>query len=240
MELIGGDGANYGYRKLTVCLRRYHGLIINKKKVYRLCQELDILKPERRKRLHYPRKLANNREIRGSNQLWEMDVKYGYIAAEQRFFFLLNLIDVYDRSIIDYHMGLSCEGKHAVQVLQRSLWKRQLIGSKDLPVIRTDNGPQFISHVFEQACLQFKVVHERIPPKTPNKNAHIEAFHAILEQDCLNKHEFESFQDAYKTVTEYYLFYNQRRIHGSLYDLSPYEFMEAIHQQTVKAFVVKA
>lgn len=105
MELIAGDGAHYGYRKLTVCLRRQYGLIVNKKKVYRLCRELDILKPERRKRLHFPRRLANNREIRGSNQLWEMDVKYGYIAAEQRFFFLLNLIDVYDRSIIDYHMG---------------------------------------------------------------------------------------------------------------------------------------
>jgi putative transposase len=23
--------------------------------------------------------------------------------------------------------------------------------------------------------------HERIPPKTPNKNAHIESFHAVLE-----------------------------------------------------------
>nr|WP_246079373.1 hypothetical protein [Paenibacillus piri] len=68
-----------------------------------------------------PEKTGDNREIRASNQLWEMDVKYGYIAAEQRFFFLLSLIDVYDRSIIDYHMGLSCEGKHAAQILQRAL-----------------------------------------------------------------------------------------------------------------------
>jgi putative transposase len=239
LELIAEDGSIYGYRKLTICLKRRHELIINKKKVYRLCRELDILKPARRKKHHYPRRLANNREIWGSNQLWEMDVKYGYIATEQRFFFLLNLLDVYDRSIIDYHIGLSCEGKHAVQVMQRALWRRQLFGSPRMPIIRTDNGPQFISHVFEQACLQFGVEHERIPPKTPNKNAHIEAFHAILEQDCLSKYEFESYQDAYKTVSDYYLFYNQRRIHGSLYDLSPYEFIQAIQKQTVKAFVVK-
>jgi putative transposase len=239
MELIAGDESIYGYRKLTVCLKRQYGLIINKKKVYRLCQELDILQPQRRKRIHYPRKLANNREIRASNQLWEMDIKYGYIAAEQRFFFLLSLIDVYDRSIIDYHMGLSCEGKHAAQILQRALWKRQLFEKEQRPVIRTDNGPQFISHAFEEACLNLKVEHERIPPKTPNKNAHIEAFHAILEQDCLSRHEFESYPDAYHIVSDYLLFYNQRRIHGSLYDLSPTEFLQAVGKQTVKPFVIK-
>jgi len=137
MELIVREESTYGYRKLTLCLKRQYGLIINKKKVYRLCHELDILQPQRRKRVQYLGRLANNREIRGSNQLWEMHVKYGYIAAEPRFFFLLSLIDVYDRTIIDYHMGLSCEGKHAAQILQRALWKRQLFGKESLPVILT-------------------------------------------------------------------------------------------------------
>ncbi|MFC6457962.1 IS3 family transposase [Paenibacillus vulneris] len=35
MELIAGEESTYGYRKLTVCLKRQFGLIINKKKVYR-------------------------------------------------------------------------------------------------------------------------------------------------------------------------------------------------------------
>ncbi len=240
MELIVGDESTYGYRKLTICLRRQYGVVINKKKVYRLCQELGILQPQRRKRVHYPRKLANNREIRASNQLWEMDIKYGFIAGEQRFFFLLSLIDVYDRSIIDYHMGLSCEGKHAAQVVQRALWKRQLFDKQEeKPVIRTDNGPQFISHTFEEACLELGVEHERIPPKTPNKNAHIEAYHAILERDCLTRHEFDNYQDAYRIVTDYLLFYNHRRMHGSLYDLSPVEFIHATREQTVPSLVIK-
>ncbi len=32
MELISGEEATYGYRKLTLCLKRQYGLIINKKK----------------------------------------------------------------------------------------------------------------------------------------------------------------------------------------------------------------
>ncbi|PWK16142.1 integrase core domain-containing protein [Tumebacillus permanentifrigoris] len=66
--------------------------------------------------------------------------------------------------------------------------------------------------------------HERIPPKTPSKNAHIESFHAVLEDECLRRSEFEMFAEAHEAVLEFINFYNERRIHGSLYDLSLKEF----------------
>ena len=47
-ELIAGDGFPYGYRKLTVCLNEDYSLRINQKKVYRLCKELGILRPQRK------------------------------------------------------------------------------------------------------------------------------------------------------------------------------------------------
>ncbi|PTY81890.1 hypothetical protein B5V88_02120 [Heyndrickxia sporothermodurans] len=87
LEEIAGDGFNYGYRKLTKLLRRKYHLIINKKKVYRLCKELDILRPQRQKKVSYPRKLARNRTIKSSNKLWEIDIKYGYIEGEDRSIF---------------------------------------------------------------------------------------------------------------------------------------------------------
>jgi putative transposase len=239
-ELINGETGVYGYRKLTLALQQDYHLIINKKKVYRLLKSMDLLHPQRRKRVHYPRKLANNRIIQASNELWEMDIKYGYIAGEQRFFFfLLCVLDVYDRAVIDYHIGLSCEGSHAAALIPRALWKRQLFHSTIRPVIRTDNGPQFISRAFEEACQMHQTEHERIPPKTPNKNAHIEAFHSLLEAECLLRNEFVDYQEAYRVVTEYLSFYNERRMHGSLYDRSPEQFRKAIMAQQVQPFTVK-
>lgn len=75
------------HRKLTACLKDDYCLKINKKKVYRLWKELDILKPQRKIKKHRPRKLARRKEIDGSNQLWEMDLKYGYITGTDKFFF---------------------------------------------------------------------------------------------------------------------------------------------------------
>lgn len=225
MESIDGDASDYGYRKITYHLRKQYSLIINHKKIYRLCKVLGILKVQRVIKPKVKKTIAVNRTITGSNQLWEMDIKYGYVHGEDKFFYLLNLVDIFDRSIIDYHMGFHCEAKDAAALLRKCLIRRNLFaeGAKK-PVIRTDNGPQFVSHKFSQCCEEIGIEHERIPVRTPNKNAHIESFHRILEDDCLKKYEFQSYAEAYETVNEFMEFYNNRRIHSSLRFMSPNEF----------------
>lgn len=106
-EAIEGEGYSYGYIKLTKWLQRKYGLIINKKKVYRLCKELNVLKPEPRVRPRHPCRIAKKREVTAPNQLWEIDIKYGYIAGEDRFFSIMSILDVCDSVVIDYHTGLS-------------------------------------------------------------------------------------------------------------------------------------
>ncbi len=98
-----------------------HLLVINHKKVYRLCKELDILRPQRKIYPNRPRKLAKREKVTGSNQLWQMDIKYGYIIDKKQFFFQLSVIDVFDRTIIDYHLGLSATAKDASRVLETAL-----------------------------------------------------------------------------------------------------------------------
>lgn len=244
MKLIDGEAAVYGYRKLTMALRKKHHLIINKKKVYRLCKELDILMPQRKRSPKYPRKLARNRSINGPNQLWQLDIKYGYVLSSRRYFFLASAIDVYDRSIVGYHRGLVCEAKHITTMLQKAIRERNisslhsndpLVTHTKKLIIRTDNGPQFCSHHFQDFCKDhIGVEHERIPPKSPNMNAYIESFHSVLERECYQRNEFINFDHAYKTVDEYIRFYNEERYHGSLEDYSPREYFQRYKDKQVK------
>ena len=48
------------------------------------------------------------------------------------------------------------------------------------------------------------------------RNRHIEAFHSILEEDCISLHEFKTFAEAYQTITEFMSFYNEVRLHSSI------------------------
>lgn len=99
---------------------------MNHKKAYRLCKELDLLRPQRKVKDKVKKSIAINRKVNSSNNVWELDIKYGYIKGEDRFFFLLNVIDVFDRTLIDYHMGLSCDAKDTAATLRRCLIKRNL------------------------------------------------------------------------------------------------------------------
>lgn len=101
------------------------------------------------------------------------------------------------------------------------------------------NGPQFIAKRFEETCLALGVVHERTPVKTPNLNTHIEAFHAILENECYRRHEFQCFMHAYREITQYMEYYNRRRRHGSLGYMAPEEFYHAFlsNQVSARSFV---
>lgn len=239
IELVTGDGFPYGYRKITACLKE--DIIINHKKVYRLCKELDVLRPQRKIHHNRPRKLAQRKEITGPNQQWQMDVKYGYIVGTGRFFFQLSLIDVFDKSIIDYHLGLSAKAKDACAVLVNSLRKRGLSPRGKLPVVRTDNGPQFTAKIFEETCRRWNLNHERIPVKTPNMNAYIESFHSILEDDCYSRNEFSGFPEAYKVISDYIMdYYNNRRRHGSINYMAPNKFYLAFINKQVTGFKLVA
>lgn len=146
----------------------------------------------------------------------------------------MSIIDVYDRGIVAYHNGFSCTAKDAVQALQQALLRRQQFSAEIKPVIRTDNGPQFVSHTFEEFCEKYQIEHERIPLRTPNMNAHIESFHRIFEDDCLSRWQFETYEKAYEAVTDFMVFYNERRMHSSILDLSPQEFYEQNKQNKLE------
>src|SRR5690554_1426039 len=102
-----------------------------------------------------------------------MDLKYGYIAGIDRFFFMMSIIDVYDRCIVGYHIGLNALAVDALRSLRQALLLRGVRDSDKL-ILRTDTGPQFIAHAFQDDCAELPVNLTRIRNTTWNMNAHIE------------------------------------------------------------------
>lgn len=219
----GKTGKEYGYKKVTAALRRQYNLRINKKKVYRLMFVMGLLKLKVKAVRKYKR-ICKNHVITGSNQLWEMDIKYAYIAGERKVAYIASIIDVFDRSIVAYSISLSCTAEVAKGVLIRSLYSRGIKGKETELVIRTDNGTQFISYEFERCCIEEKVFHERIPVKSPNFNAHIEAYHRYLQDECLKGKLYINLADLENDVEDYVYRYNEERLHSSIGYMTPNEF----------------
>jgi putative transposase len=226
--------AGGGYQKLKHYLRRDFGFYINGKKIYRLCKENNLLLPRRYKKKRRFRRICLNRTVTGPNQLWEFDIKYGHVHGENKFFFILAFVDVFTRKVIDYHCGKTCKALDLKFTLLEALRKERIDHTSGL-VIRSDNGTQMTSYMFQKHIEENGVVeHEFIPPATPNKNAHVESFFSILDREFIEPRFFDTFQDAYKQTMEFIEIYNNFRIHGSLKMMSPVEFTEQFLQENIK------
>jgi len=135
---------------------------------------------------------------------------------------------------VAYHRGKACSTSDILQVVQKAILKRNIHEQAHKLVIRTDNGPQFISKAFYAYCEQADVEHERIPNRTPNKNAYIESFHSILEKECYLRNCFERYEEAFAEVDRFIRYYNNDRIHGSLKDWPPKEYLRLVTSGELK------
>jgi hypothetical protein len=102
-EVLGEGLDYYGYEKVTWEL---HDLdyIINKKKVYRLMRQANLLLIKQRISTHGQRQFVQFRCIDASYPLeyLAMDIKYIYIDGEKRYAYLLSVMDICTRFVIGH------------------------------------------------------------------------------------------------------------------------------------------
>ena len=70
------------------------------------------------------------------------------------------------------------------------------------------------------------MVQEFTLPATPEQNAHIEAYHSILERAICRKFELDDLKDAQEVWNRWIRFYNFDRIHSGLNYLAPQEYLK--------------
>lgn len=227
-----------GVKALHHYLKRDYNLIINHKKIYRICKEAKLLLPKNKKKIKHNKKLSENRKINRPNKLWQFDIKTGYIHGENKYFYLMAIIDVFTREIINYHIGYSCKTKDLLVTFKEAIEKRKP-DLKEL-AIRSDNGPQMTSNMFYNYVEEIGLEHEFIPVKCPNKNAYIESFFSILETQFLQVWYFKSMKEVFEKTVRFIEFYNKERLHGSLNYNSPSEFKTKFNNGYYQSYEVSA
>jgi len=237
-EFLNGGGA----RKLTHYLAVEWGWYVNHKKIYRICEENGVLLfTGVRRGSKMKKKRCEHVEVTRPNQLWQFDIKYVYIHGEGRWCFILAFIDVFSKKTVNTFIGLSVRSGDLMLALNQALMKEGIEPGHGLK-IRSDNGPQMSSNRFHFYLkrLEQKLSHEFIPPRTPNRNAYIESFFSILEEEWLVPRYFHAYADAYKALVDFVEFYNNRRIHGSIGNRSPKRFLEDLEKGLVGPMKISA
>ncbi len=214
----------YGYRRLTVLLRR-DGWHVNAKRIYRLYREEELIvrTKQRRKMVRRQRAMTADVAVR-PNQRWSMNFVSDKFA-DGRTFRILTAVDRFTRECVALEADRSMTGSKVAEALERANRERGCLPE----TITVDNGSEFSGRALEAWAIANNVQLCFIRPGRPVENGFIESFNGRLRDECLNVEWFSSLEDARKKLAKFREHYNHQRPHSALADRAPAVFA-ALHR----------
>lgn len=213
----------FGYRRLTVLVRREQGAV-NHKRVYRLYR-LEGLAVRRRGRKRVAR-AARPLPLAATQpgQRWALDFMQDSLASG-RPFRTLNVVDLASRECLAIEVDTSLPGARVVRVPER------LCAVQGRPTTSTmDNGPEFAGLALDAWAYKEGVRLDFIDPGKPTQNGHRESCNGKFRDECLNQHWFTDLDDARDTISAWRDDYNPVRPHSALGNLTPLAFAQRLGQ----------
>ena len=201
---------------------RNKGIVINHKRLRRVYRKMSLnirRKPKRR----LPERVKQPLAVPcGPNQCWSLDFMRDALT-DGRKFRLLNVIDDYNREMLALEIDTSLPAQRVNRVLDRIVKERGLPAN-----IRSDNGPEFISHAVQAWCEQNKVNWHYIQPGKPMQNAYVERNNGSLRRELLNAYAFSTLAEARQLGAAYRHDHNHERPLKALGYLSPLTYAKKI------------
>jgi putative transposase len=206
---------NWGFGLCFLFLRNVKGYKWNHKRVYRIYRELELnlrIKPRKRLVREKPAALAVPDAI---NEVWSMDFMHDQLS-DGRSYRLFNVIDDFNREGLAIDVDLSLPAER----VKRSL--DQIIEWRGKPKrIRSDNGPEYISHTLAEWAKQNGIELMFIQPGNPQQNAYVERFNRTVRYDWLGHYLFESIEEVQHQATNWLWTYNHERPNMGLGGITP-------------------
>ena len=134
-----------GFWKIFQRLRN-QGKPWNHKKVYRVYKSMCYNKRVRLKR-RLPARIKESLSIpEAPNHTLSMDFVSDTLNSGRKFR-VLNILDDFNREAVAQEISMSMPAERVIRILESVIWSN---GKPD--AVRCDNGPEFISHKFQQWC----------------------------------------------------------------------------------------
>ena len=206
---------NWGFGLCFLYLRNVKGFSWNHKRVYRIYRELELnlrIKPKKRLIREKPDPLSVPEQI---NVSWSMDFMHDQLG-DRRSYRLLNVIDDYNREVLDVEVDFSLPSERVIRTLN------QIIEWRGKPQrIRMDNGPEYISNKLKDWAERMGITLVYIEPGNPQQNAYVERFNRTVRYDWLSQDIFETLEEVQDRATQFCWYYNNERPNMALGGITP-------------------
>jgi len=228
MRLIHQDqDTDYGYQKMAVALK-LAGYQINRKKVYRIMKESQMLKEKHEKP---SKEYVKYRKVFPAQpyEVLEMDIKFVWVEEFKMHAYILTTIDTFTRVVLHRYTAYSIKKQDVKRawesIITDHLQPNDCLEKKIQIEVRNDNDSRFCAKVIQEFFKENHLNQVFTHPYTPQENGHIESFHAILAKK-LKPYNFYTLGELEQVLVLFYEKYNNQRLHSSVCNLPPNVFLE--------------
>ena len=187
MTELSAQYPRYGYRRIRIFLDR-DGHAMSPGRAHRLWRTARLQVPRKRPRKRVaaaarPRPQAPS----GPNQVWSYDIVFYHCANGQQLK-CLTVTDEFTKEGLAIDVDGRIRSARVIEVLSR------LVSDRGAPgVLRSDNGPEFVSKALLSWTVAQRICTALIEPGKPWQNGVAGSFNGKFRDECLNEPRMVSF-----------------------------------------------
>ncbi|MEJ8555140.1 IS3 family transposase [Tepidibacter sp. Z1-5] len=226
-EIFHENKGRYGYRRITIALRK-RGHLINHKTVQKLMKQLGLICLVRIKKYRSYRgkvgKIAPNlleRDFKATkaNQKWVTDVTEFSLFGQK--VYLSPILDLYNGEIVSFSITDRPTYKQIQIMLDKAFEKH--IHLENL-LFHSDQGWQYQMKSYQNQLKEKGIIQSMSRKGNCLDNSVMENFFGLLKSELLYLQEFTSIDHFKRELEDYIHWYNTKRIKSKLKGLSPIEY----------------
>ena len=219
----------YGIRRIKNQLNK-DGIKCGNRRVARLMHENGIYSRLKRKykattnsNHSYPiapNLLNQDFTSKAPNQKWAGDITY--IPTDEGWLYLAGIEDLFHRKIVGWSFNNRITKEITISALRQAIGKEQPDHGL---IFHSDRGSQYAAYAYQDELRKHKIRQSMSRKGNCYDNACIESFFSTLKKDIIYGRKFTTREEAKQLIVEYIeTFYNCRRLHSSLGNMSPIEY----------------
>jgi putative transposase len=205
----------YGSRRMTKYLCGL-GHKVNRKRVQRLMQTLGLvgMAPGPNTSKAHPQHKIYPYLLRGvdiirPNQVWSTDITY--IRLPHGFVYLVAIIDWYSRKILSWRLSNTMDAGFCVDCLEDAI---RAYGTPE--IFNSDQGSQFTSDMFTSVLIENAITISMDGRGRALDNIFTERLWRTVKYEDIYLKQYDCVQHLLLGLTDYFVFYNEERLHQSL------------------------
>jgi putative transposase len=219
-------------RQLALRITDSEGLYVSESTVFRILKREGLIK--KAEVIGFKAGKEYHRKTKKPNELWATDCAHLKVV-DWGWYYLVTVMDDFSRFILAWELKTDMAAGSLVDVVQKAV---DATGMTDVPVedrtvLLSDNGPGYLSRQFGEYLRLVGIRHIVASPYHPQTNGKIERYHRTIKGE-IKLVPYEMPSELKEAIGAFIEYYNYRRYHEGLGDVTPYDAYIGRHLELIQ------